>query len=174
MKKFIFLDIDGVLNSTNLFIMRYYRKKDPDKEEWEIINDCTHTMDPRNVMALNMLIEVLQREGNEVEIIISSTWRNDMKLTMEKLRTFGVATAGDVEFRKTEFDRNTRGRQILNFCEVNNINVNDIIVIDDEVTDILQLISGTNVIHTNFEVGLTFLDVHRFLKAIGYNIIKEQ
>jgi hypothetical protein len=162
-KKWIFLDFDGVLNSTNFMILRYILKNDPDKEEWEMISDGLFTIDHRNTLALNFLISKLQEKGFEIEIVVSSTWRKDMNIVMDRLRQHKVLTVGDQELKKTVWDARHRGIQILDFCEENSINIEDIIVIDDDSGDIEQHIPAENFLHTSFEHGLTFTLVREFL-----------
>jgi len=142
--------------------MKYMTKDDPDKEDWEKIDDGMHTLDHRNVIALNLLIRELQKSF-EVEIIISSAWRLTMENVMEKFREHSVLLTTNEEFRKTKYDGKECGLQILDFCKENNIDVKDIIAIDDDVADISPHLPWENILHTNYNFGLTFIDVDSFL-----------
>ena len=93
---------------------------------------------------------------------------------MERLREFKVKTVGEKELRRTMLKHMDRGLQILEFCKENEISVDDIIVIDDDSGDIVDHIPAPNFIHTFFENGLTFLDVHRFLLSLNYKIFKHE
>lgn len=77
MNKFIFLDIDGVMNS-NLF----YSKRTQDKRYDEWIKDHPKhiawgacNIDPRAVKRLNRITD-----ATKAKIIVSSTWRSDSNL----------------------------------------------------------------------------------------------
>lgn len=77
MNKFIFLDIDGVMNS-NLF----YSERTQDKRYEEWIKDYSQhiawnacNIDPRAVERLNRLTD-----ATGAKIVVSSTWRSDSNL----------------------------------------------------------------------------------------------
>lgn len=77
MNKFIFLDIDGVMNS-NLF----YSERTQDKRYDEWIKDHPQhiawgacNIDPRAVKRLNRITD-----ATKAKIIVSSTWRSDSNL----------------------------------------------------------------------------------------------
>jgi histidinol phosphatase-like enzyme len=164
MKKTIFLDFDGVLNNTNFMIFKYILKDDPDKEEWEIISDGLQSVDSRNMHALNFLLSKLQEKKFDIEIVISSAWRDNMNIVMDRLREHNILTInGEEILKRTKIDKQNRGLQILDFCKENNIEVKDIIVIDDDLIDIKQHIPDEVLLHTNFRNGLTFTDVLEFL-----------
>ena len=55
-KVLIFLDVDGVLNTTNSRFTKYEVKE-------------------RNVEALGMLVDMLDKKGYIVKVVLSSTWR---------------------------------------------------------------------------------------------------
>lgn len=77
MNKFIFLDIDGVMNS-NLF----YSERTQDKRYEEWIKDYSKhiawgacNIDPRAVKRLNRITDT-----TKAKIVVSSTWRSDSNL----------------------------------------------------------------------------------------------
>ena len=61
----VFLDIDGVLNTTNSRITKY-----------EIRDE--------NIKALKMLVEKLYKQGYVAKIVLSSTWRFGYDSELEK------------------------------------------------------------------------------------------
>lgn len=78
MNKFIFLDIDGVMNS-NLFL---FLKEPKDKRYDELIKDHPQhiawdacNIDPRAVKRLNRITD-----ATKAKIVVSSTWRSDSNL----------------------------------------------------------------------------------------------
>ena len=157
-KKWIFLDIDGVLNSRNFNILRFILRNDPDADETDMIDDGSHSIDPINVLAFKFLLAKLD---DYAEIVISSTWRSDMDLVEGKLKEANIFPIGN--FWSTALNSKDRGQQILDFCNENNINIEDIIVIDDDSADIVDYIPAKNFLHTNNDHGLTFIDVRKFM-----------
>lgn len=77
MNKFIFLDIDGVMNST-----LFYSERTQDKRYKEWIKDHSEhiawdacNIDPRAVKRLNRITD-----ATKAKIVVSSTWRSDSNL----------------------------------------------------------------------------------------------
>jgi hypothetical protein len=85
MKRIIFLDIDGVLNSAQ------FRAESTTGEGVVIVNgafDATAHIDPRRVARLNRLIE-----ATNAEVVLSSSWRTlfGPERTQSSLRARGFA-----------------------------------------------------------------------------------
>lgn len=78
MNKFIFLDIDGVMNSNLFLILK--RTQDKRYDEW-IKDHPQHiawgacNIDPRAVKRLNRITD-----ATKAKIVVSSTWRSDSNL----------------------------------------------------------------------------------------------
>lgn len=77
MNKFIFLDIDGVMNS-----ILFYSERTQDKRYKEWIKDYSQhiawgacNIDPRAVKRLNRITD-----ATKAKIVVSSTWRSDSNL----------------------------------------------------------------------------------------------
>lgn len=77
MNKFIFLDIDGVMNSNLFYIGRTQGERYNDwvKEHSEHIAWCAYNIDPKAVERLNRLTD-----ATGAKIVVSSTWRSDSNL----------------------------------------------------------------------------------------------
>jgi hypothetical protein len=74
-KKFVFLDIDGVLNSHQFYLER------SQSERYKIMGYPLCDLDPEKLKLLDDLID-----DTQAHIVISSTWRN--KYSIEDFKTF--------------------------------------------------------------------------------------
>ena len=90
-----------------------------------------------------------------------------MDIVMERLRLHKTRTVGENTLRHTRLDHDDRGKQILDFCAENSILADDFIVIDDDSGDIVEYIPEDRFVHTNYEFGLTFMEVKEFLDREG-------
>lgn len=81
-KFYIFLDIGGVLYGYD------YIKKLVETGKRKM-GGIIKELDPECLNALNFLIEVLSSKF-DVELVISSTWREDMENTIQTLKQFGL------------------------------------------------------------------------------------
>lgn len=155
--RWIFLDVDGVLNNRNYFSYCFFEYK----------QYTPFIMDERNVSALNLLLNSLRSDG-EVKIVISSTWRMWMDRLEETMKQHsGIFTLYIGRLMVTEHNDKRRGEQITKFMEDNRIQMDDVIVIDDDVEDIVDYVPEERIIKTVFDTGLTFMGVTDFLKRIG-------
>lgn len=140
-KFYIFLDIDGVLWDWD------FRKKEIDQgkiKKGGMIKD----FNPESIKALNFLISEINKNFN-CFLVISSTWRLDMKDTIEILNENGLDYHN--EFLKTDFSLTPekRGeREILPMTEDLNGNY---CIIDDENFDYKQIFPQNKIIKTNIE-----------------------
>lgn len=162
MKKYIFLDIDGVLVCSNYNIMRYVIKQDPENDESDMIWDGTKKLDPRNVLAFKMLWMSLESKGYDVSLVITSTWRSNMEEVKTVFQSYGIDVS---KIDKIEDDMaSSRGKLILRYCLKNNIDIQDIIIIDDETSDIIDVMpKNTDIIKSDFVIGLTLYQINHFL-----------
>lgn len=152
-KFYIFLDIDGVLNNANYINYMHFVG----------VTRKTDTLDERNVQALNKLIDELKK-SYEVEIVISSTWRLDMRYTIDTLRDSGVLY--DKKYHNITIDLETeRGVLIKQFLRAAEP-YKGYVVIDDDSFDIKEYIPPKNFIHTDYSYGLTFINVNKFLRGV--------
>lgn len=124
MVKYIFLDIDGVLNHQRWY--EYY---------WE--NKLQHTdtdydIDFRAVERINCLVE-----ETGAEIVISSSWRLDMDNTVSRLKHAGLKCTPTKRIEGCEFGDNSpiRGELIADFLHDNPCDNYVIIDDDGDMTD---------------------------------------
>lgn len=154
---YIFLDIDGVLNNEiytiNQAILnktRYFCSSVP--------------FDVRNIQALKYLIDNI---NEDVNIIISSTWRldkDDMLIASTRLQEYGIKIKG-----KTSSNVTMRGEEIDSYCKKHKITDNYLIIDDDN--DMLEH-QLSHFIHCNSLVGLTALDAVNGLKLLRKEEVK--
>lgn len=143
MKRFIFLDIDGVCNSEEFLTHRVY----------------LHTpIDPNVTKLLNVLCE-----ETGAKIVISSSWGYSED-TLRRLKEAGLNTdyviGGTVhlEFGKSYL---VRGNSIAKWLDENTTYYDDFeyVIFDDDTDMLLSQID--NFIHTNSQVGITEEDCKR-------------
>lgn len=111
----IFLDIDGVLNSTQSIEENYLNGH---KE------NASKIFIPQAVFLINMLIEI-----KKVDVVISSTWRYNMDKVFEVF----MRNSLDVEsiIGRTPFLEDTRGAEIDKYLS-NHKEISNFIIIDDD------------------------------------------
>ena len=151
MGKYIFLDIDGVLNSMDFLHLNILNAR---------INDTVYTnkdvhgslFDPRCVLALDTLIK-----ATDADIVISSDWRFSGLDAMRKLWSDRGLSGNIVGI--TSFCVGIRGCDIDDYIKINDINptTDSFIIIDDNddfFNDQLPYL-----IKTDPKFGLSFNDV---------------
>lgn len=111
----IFLDIDGVLNSTKS-IEKNYLKGDKINADKIFI--------PQAVFLINMLIEI-----KDANVVISSTWRYNMEKVFEIFKLNNLNT--DKIVGKTPFLEDIRGAEIDKYL-LENKEIDNFIIIDDD------------------------------------------
>ena len=160
MKKIIFLDIDGVLNSQHFFKTKYIKEKDDIfKADFNSIDD-----EP-----LNCLNSIVNQTG--AEIVISSTWRfnhyNNL-IKIFRLKNFTGKIVGKIG--KGEC---VRGCQIHEWLRENNDYIgaesaskfNKYVIIDDN--DDMLLRQKDNFVQVNNEYGLLPEDIDKVVKILN-------
>lgn len=129
----IFLDIDGVLNIMGQSYRSFYNKK----EKKSIIDP----IEPILVERLNFLCE-----NFNLRIVISSSWRGNLQRVLDKLQDAGFRYSHYIIGRTPFYELNnhtkileTRGEQIMEYLKHKpKLNKVPIIVIDDEISDIVE------------------------------------
>lgn len=124
---YIFLDIDGVLNSFQYLEYCYKRHHKP--------MSMNHTpFDPNCLENLMILVQTIERNDCIVQIILSSTWRLseiDYEIVNARLAEYGLR----LEDKTPNIDSN-RGLEISQFLK--DKQYNNILILDDEGRDILS------------------------------------
>ena len=144
---YIFLDIDGVLNSG-----KYWNECFSRHLIRGIMSMNYFPFDPRCLDNLMRLNQELQRQGYEVNIILTSTWRFneiDTEIVNSRLAEFGMTLNG----KTTKLDNN-RGLEIKEFLKNRKHgNTDKFLILDDDVTDIFEIFEQNHIIHTSYETG---------------------
>ena len=148
--KVIFLDIDGVINSEDYTIYRYYGKK----------FDLDEFIDERPVTLLNYIIK---KTG--AKVVLSSSWRCDVPETLERLKKAG--------FQYDLFDitpylgSRHRGSEIqvwIDNYEKDHELLESYVILDDD-NDMLPE-QEENFVQCDFMHGLTSKEVYRCLDIL--------
>ena len=173
MKKVIFLDIDGVLNSSRTLY-----------EDISLEDDL-----------ISNLKELVDKTG--AKIILSSSWRLSTEAVatlIDKLDKFGLAISGmtydgvDLDWlEKYEFDvtkkyldtkfdydenrqikiTHDRGAEIFKWLHDHDDCA--YVILDDEIEDIKPYFSESVIVKTSYKTGLTKEDVKKAIKILNKN-----
>ena len=162
MKKIIFLDIDGVLNSL----------------DWYISDDPLRGRGHIDPIAIKRLNDITDSTG--AYIVLSSSWRHDYNNTVILLKKNGLT--GKIIGKTPDLCLNNkyiiRGNEILKwlidhktFLELpqksNILDYKSYVIIDDD-NDIL-LMQSDNFVHTNYNYGLTNENVNKAIIILNNN-----
>lgn len=152
---YIFLDIDGVLNSFQYLKHCYEKHGKP--------MSMNHTpFDPNCLENLMILVQTIEKNNCTVQIILSSTWRLseiDYEIVNARLAEYGLRLEG-----KTPRIEQQRGLEIKEFLK--DKNYLNYIILDDESFDILQYHSS-HLVTTNPVTGLDKDNIQECLNIIG-------
>ena len=157
---YIFLDIDGVLWDWD------WRLKAIDKGQIKNLHFISD-FNPKSVQALNFLIEKLKEE-NDVKLVISSTWRNNLEFTSEIFKNHNLNYDGELLATKLSDHREKRGLEILDFLKTHE--KGDFVIIDDEYCDLKNHFSTDKIIKTAiFDNSLSQKHIDAWLKTYQSN-----
>lgn len=145
---YIFLDIDGVLNSQK-YILKTNKKKNTPRIE--------HHFDQRAIKRLSKICK-----KNHAQIVLSSSWRCGFDDKMEPNQEDVYSSKLNEYFKKyniriigrTTLEHMDRGAQINKYIREHLRYADNYLVIDDEIKDIVVYIAKDKVIKTNFKTGL--------------------
>jgi len=166
MKKLIFLDIDGVLNSDVYVSSDYYQQVTAGLSDAYIMMIAHHLhLDPNALALLNDLVD---RSG--AEVILSSTWR--AKYSPEELTEmmqgrgarFKIAASIPILHGKVFSSRIPRGKEIAAYLVSLEVQPDAYVIIDDN-DDMLSL--KKFLVLTDKKFGLTINDVDKALKILN-------
>lgn len=159
--KVIFLDVDGVLNSTQGNI---YHNRFPE-------DDYHEQHDYWDPIAVSNLL-YLTEEHQDIKFVISSTWRKYNSL--EKLQSFFSAHGfrSDIVLDKTVIDDRIRGEQVQQWLNDNkHLDISHFVIIDDDA-DMGKYLNTVHFIRTSHHEGLIFRQVEEVLKYFGDYTLK--
>ena len=148
----IFLDIDGVLNTSNT------------------ARTQINLIDTNLTERFNKFLD-----GKDVDIIISSSWRHDMKELEKCLKKANFRHWGKVKGKTPSYSHLTkRGEQIARWLQDNDVNsiVDDYVIIDDEIEDIVPFVNKHMVFKTDITKGITQAQLNKLDKMyVNYYLI---
>lgn len=156
MDKFIFLDIDGVLNTANYQSWRQFWGKG--------IWDCDgHLFAPSAVRNLERLIRY-----TGAKIVLSSSWRLDgldvMRRMWKERKMPGEIYDITPYVNARDYPKYTRGIEINTWLEKNGYLGCSYVILDD-IDDFLPE-QYNNVVLTNYKRGLTFFVLLRAMRIL--------
>ena len=159
---YIFLDVDGVLNSENYIIKCYKKHHKP--------MHMNHVpFDPKCLNNLMLLVQALEKHTlKNVKIILSSTWRLhevDYEIVNARLAEYGLTLSG-----KTSYIHGERGKEIKEYLDSLRYKCYNFIILDDDINDIIPYFSN-NLIRTTSKTGFSKRYLNKALKF--FNIEEE-
>ena len=160
MIKFVFIDIDGVINSRDW--NRYYMESN-----FKYFPDIDPDIDFRAIKRINKLVE-----STGAKIILSSSWRFYLSETINRLRNSGlkypitdIIKGEECIYHENwpDVEHPTRGDLIENFIKENPCD--NYIILDDvnDMTDKQQ----SHFIKTSIEYGFTDKDLKKAIKILN-------
>lgn len=163
--KHLFLDIDGVLNSSVYFRSDYYKQTTAGISNAEVMLIAHHHhLDPQTIELLNDLID---RSG--AQVILSSTWRlrydpQEMTKMMQGRGFKHQIAAYTPAIREKMSSQAPRGKEISSFLNDLPEQSEQFVILDDR-DDMLSL--KKHLVQTNVQCGLTTQDVTKALKILN-------
>lgn len=150
--KVIFLDFDGVLNSSASFIMESRKKKKLKETDLDAYHDFRVNETLCEVCCSNF--QYLLDKCPDAKIVISSTWRNlySLEWLCAKLASYNIDSSRVIDITPTHFNR-MRGHEIADWLE-DHPEVTSFVILDDSHIGHCYETDG-KVVATNWYVGLT-------------------
>lgn len=163
--KIIFLDIDGVLNSSDYGESEFYLISTAGLSDAEImLTFHHHHLDP---LAIKILNDLVKRSG--AEVVLSSTWRGRYtpeemtKMLKDRGAEFEIKSATPKLFGKIS-QRIPRGKEIAHYLKTLEKQPEYFVILDDH-DDMLHL--KPFLVQTDMQHGLTQNDVEKALKILN-------
>lgn len=168
--KIIFLDIDGVLNSSRSFVAGLHRTETyQNKDDPYYVKLTTCTIDPIAVDLINKIL----RDFDDAYIVLSSSHRKnfykikdrDQKLVamQQYLTSLGLIGARLIDWTPSLDTR--RGGEIKHWLTENKDVVDAYAIVDDS-SDMLEE-QEDNFVHVNGHIGLSFDDYKKITRLFG-------
>lgn len=147
MRKYIFLDIDGVLNNeyyTKLCYEKFHRKRP---------FFCNNVpFDPSSLIQLAYLCNYIRSKNDEPYVVLTSSWRlhdADREVAAARLEEYNIQIK-DITTKDTYLDRGEQIKQYLDKID----HPIDFVILDDESFDIKEYFPDELVL-TDFRIGFT-------------------
>lgn len=145
----IFLDLDGVLNSTTMGILNGYDNRSMDLD-----------LDSHSISILNVLLNSLP----DHQIVVCSSWRKNIDFSFQQLLDYGIK-GNFVDVTPSLPDSWFRGDEVQAWLDAH-----------PEVTSFVCFDDGTdfyphqNLIRTNAMFGIQLPDIYRALQILDPNV----
>lgn len=158
--KFLFVDIDGVLNNDTYCELWHKYRLSNYRSFFKF-----GVLDPHNIIVLK---ELVTQRLPEINIVISSDWRYQ-QASLEELKKvfvqFEVPLWVDVTPISDDWDtRNIREKEIKQYMTEHGIEINQIAILDD--INFFKDLSD-RFVKTYYRDGLTHQDVEKIVKLFG-------
>lgn len=150
MNKYIFLDIDGVLNNVKYTIRCY--------EKWHRTSPffCNRVpFDPSSLEQLSYLCNYIRSYNDNPYIVLTSSWRlhsKDVEVAAARLAEYNLKI-NDMTTKDMSLNRGEQIREYLSKLE----QPVDFVIIDDESFDIIELFSN-RLVKVNSQYGFTSIE----------------
>ena len=165
MRKYIFLDIDGVLNN------EYYTKLCYEKWGRNTPFFCNNVpFDPDSLTQLAYLCNYIRSKGDEPYIVLTSSWRlntTDIAVAAARLAEYNIKI-NDTTTKDMNLER---GQQIKEYLDKVGYSSVDFVIIDDEMFDIENYFLDELVL-VNSQYGFTSKEKTK-AKEILYKVEKK-
>lgn len=156
-KKFIFLDIDGVLNSDE-WTKKYFR------ENLYYIPEVDQDLDPEALRRIDVLVN--ETSG---ELVLTSYWRLDLEGTRKRLEHSGLRTKINYSLPVSPLESEpgwSRGRLISEFLNLKKNECERYIILDD-TDDELSSHGKERFIKINPVTGITEENINKAIKLLN-------
>ncbi len=151
--KYIFLDIDGVLNNK-----KHYSKQHKKYGGRFICENMP--FNPRSILNLRKIID-----KTNAKIVISSSWRrtkNGMVVLEARLIEYGIKIHST-----TPFINASRGKEIRQWCKENTQKGDKILIIDDEMYDIKEYFDSDEIVKIDYNKGLNTIKRYEAIRKLN-------
>lgn len=146
----IFLDVDGVLNSTKFAVKML--------EEDNIDTFANDLLDEHAIRLLKVLVD-----ETDSRIVLTSTWRKHLESfdnLCQQIRKHGITLYATTDRRSTN---EHRGDDITDWLKENRGDFTNYVILDDDSD---MTVHTEHLVQTSFDVGLTRADVDRAIEIL--------
>lgn len=161
MKQYIFLDIDGVLNTPDDWIQAKYLPS-----TFNPTNATTNIMNQTKVALLKFLVETTY-----AQIVLTSTWRlldNGYQETIDKMVLCGWEDAGDWFIDETGISyHRDRDTEVLEWLEINDPYTSKFVILDDISPAHWHPNLQKHLVHVDNTIGLRIQDIEKAVRILG-------
>ena len=164
--KVLFLDIDGVVNTFQLYksVPPHLPKDELKFVEEYYVDICSPSQERvSNTQAVILLDKICH--DFDLKIVLSSTWRlGHYEQTVKALRKTGLSEDIEIVGKTERYNSGRRGIEITRYLE-EHPGIEDYIILDDDDFDLFEHREHLFVVDTYVGITFrTFLDVEKYFK----------